>query len=125
MNKKLIKNNLIFKTGDKKKDTTYDFQKLKTIKFFRRKFYSGIYALNDTLAEKINLKDETDKFQTFMKPQSKSKNKTTDTLICRDTFKEIQKVLNYFKSRIFPIGKQGQEKRCPDMLALHPLDEAK
>ena len=48
-----------------------------------------------------------------MKPQNKSKNKTTDILIRRDTFEEIQKVLNYFKSRIFPIGKQAQEKQCP------------
>ena len=107
MNKKLIENNLILKTSDKKKDTNYDFQKFKTIRFFRRKFYSNIYTSNDALEEKINLKDETDKFQTFMKPQNKSKNKTTDILIRRDTVKEIQKVLNYFKSRIFPIGKQA------------------
>ena len=107
MNKKLIENNLIFKTSDKKKYTTYDFQKFKTIRFFWRKFYSSIYTSNDPLEEKINLKDETDKFQTFMKTQNTSKNKTTDILIRRDTVKEIQKVLNYFKSRIFPIGKQA------------------
>ena len=31
------RNNLIYKTGDKKKDANYDFRKFKTIRFFLRK----------------------------------------------------------------------------------------
>ena len=31
----------MYETGNKKRDKTYDFQKFKTIKYFRRKIYNG------------------------------------------------------------------------------------
>ena len=36
MENKLNRDDFIYKTGNKKKDKIYDFQKFKTIRFFRR-----------------------------------------------------------------------------------------
>ena len=62
---------LIHKTGNKKKDKTYYFQKSETILSFGREIYSGILTLNDALEEQIKLKDEIDKESTKPKPPEK------------------------------------------------------
>ena len=51
---------MICKTGNKKKEKTYHFQKLKWIRSFGKEIYSGILTLHDALEEQINLNDEID-----------------------------------------------------------------
>ena len=43
MENKLDRNDLIYKTGNKKKDKAYDFQKFKTIRLLEEKFITMIY----------------------------------------------------------------------------------
>ena len=47
MGKKLNRDNLILKTGNKDKDKTNDFQKLKTIRSFGREIYYNDLSLDD------------------------------------------------------------------------------
>ena len=49
MGKKLNRDNLILKTGNKDKDKTNDFQKLKTIRSFGREIYYNDLSLDDAL----------------------------------------------------------------------------
>ena len=58
---KVNKYDFLYKSGNKKKDKTFDFQKFQTIKFFRRENFSGIITPDDALEEQSNLKDEIDK----------------------------------------------------------------
>ena len=43
--------NLIYNTGSRKKKTTFDLQKLKTIRSFEREIYSGLSTPNDAFEE--------------------------------------------------------------------------
>ena len=52
MENKLYRKNLIYKTGNNKKDKTYDFQKFKTIRYFGRKIYNNDLLLDDHLKNK-------------------------------------------------------------------------
>ena len=47
--KKLNRDNLILKTGNKDKDKTNDFQKFKTIRSFGREIYYNDLSLDDAL----------------------------------------------------------------------------
>ena len=38
MEQRINRDHMIYKTGDKKKDKKYDFQKCKTIRFLKEKF---------------------------------------------------------------------------------------
>ena len=67
------KDRLIHKTGNKKKDKTYYFQKSETILSFGREIYSSILTLNVALEEQINLKDGIDKFKESAKPKPSEK----------------------------------------------------
>ena len=62
MENKLNRDDLIDKTGNKKKDQTYDFQKFKTIRSFGREIYNNDLSLDDALERKIRLKDDIDFF---------------------------------------------------------------
>ena len=61
-------------------DKTYDFQKFKTIKPFGREIDNDQLTLEDVLEDRINLKNEIDKFKEFTKPQNpdKKEKKSTD-----------------------------------------------
>ena len=47
MENKLNGNYLIYKTGNRKKDKTHDFQKLKTLRSFGRETYNNDLSLDD------------------------------------------------------------------------------
>ena len=73
---KINGNDLIYKTGNKKKGKKYDFQKFKTIRSFGRDIYSINLSLDDALEEKVNLSDEIislQKFKKYMKPKTQEK----------------------------------------------------
>ena len=77
MEPKINRDDLIYKTGDKKKDITYIFQKFKTTRSFGREVSGSIITLNNALSEQLKLKDEDDKFEEFTKqknPDKKEKN---------------------------------------------------
>ena len=59
---KINGNDLIYKTGNKKKGKKYDFQKFKTIRSFGRDIYSINLSLDDALEEQVNLRDEINSF---------------------------------------------------------------
>ena len=61
---------LVYKTDNKKKHNTYDFQKFQIIRYFEREIYSGILTLNHALEKQINVKDEIDKFKESTKPKT-------------------------------------------------------
>ena len=50
------RDDLIYKTGNKRKSKTCDFQKFKTMRSFGREIYNGAITLNDTFEEQIYLK---------------------------------------------------------------------
>ena len=60
---KLNRDNSIYKTGNKKKDETYDFQKFKTIRSFGRKIYNNDLSLDDAIELQIILNDDIDIFK--------------------------------------------------------------
>lgn len=45
---------LIYKTGYKKNDETYDFQEMKTTRSLERDIYNDIITLNDAFKEQSN-----------------------------------------------------------------------
>ena len=53
MENKLNRDDFIYKTGNKKKDKIYDFQKFKTIRSFRRSIYNNDLSLYDALDKQI------------------------------------------------------------------------
>ena len=55
--KEINRDHLIYKTGNKKKDKTYDFQSFKTISTFGRETDIGNLTLDEELQEQINLKN--------------------------------------------------------------------
>ena len=50
---KLNRDDLIYKTGNKKKDKIYYFQKFKTIRSFERETYNNYLSLDDALELQI------------------------------------------------------------------------
>ena len=71
-----IENNtddLIYKTGNKRKDKTYDFQKFTTIRSSGKEIYSNSLSLDGALEQEIKLKDDIDIFKESTKPQIKEK----------------------------------------------------
>ena len=67
MENKLDRNDLVYKTGNKKKDKKFGFQKFKTIRSFEREIYGNDLSLDDVLELQIRLKDGTDIFQKIKK----------------------------------------------------------
>ena len=61
--KQTNRDNLIYKTGNKKKNKSYDFQKCKTIRSFGRKIYKNNLSLDDAIELQVRLKDDTDIFK--------------------------------------------------------------
>ena len=92
-----------------KKNKTYDFQKFKKIRPFRREIYNGV-TLEYAIKEQINLKDAINKFEDFTK--SKSWNKKEEKVLTFESVNKLlkrrQKVFNVFKSKMFPIRKATQ-----------------
>ena len=64
---------LIYKTGNKKKDKTYDFQKFKTIRFFWREIYNNDLSLDDALEQQIISKNDVEIFLKSTKPKESLK----------------------------------------------------
>ena len=62
MENKLDRNDLTYKTGNKRKNKTWDFGKFKTIRSFGREIYNNDLSLNDTFEQQIRLKDDTNIF---------------------------------------------------------------
>ena len=69
MENKRNRDNLIYKTGNKKMDETYDFQKFKTIRTFGRENYSNDLSLDDALELQIILKSDIYIFKEITKPK--------------------------------------------------------
>ena len=63
MKKKQNRDNLIYKTGNKKKSKSYDLQKCKTIRSFGRKIYKNNLSLDDAIELQVRLKDDIDIFK--------------------------------------------------------------
>ena len=57
---KLNRDDLIYKTGNKKKDKIYYFQKFKTIRSFERETYNNYLSLDDALELQIRWKNDID-----------------------------------------------------------------
>ena len=72
---KLNRNDLIYQTGNKKKDRTYDFQKFKTIRFFGRGIYKNNFSLDDALEQQIILKYDIDILKNLSNQKNHSKKK--------------------------------------------------
>ena len=72
---KLNGNDLIYQTGNKKKDRTYDFQKFKTIRFFGRGIYKNHFSLDDALEQQIILKYDIDILKNLSNQKNHSKKK--------------------------------------------------
>ena len=53
---KINRDNLIHKTGEKKRDKTDRFQKFKTVRSFRREVFNDELRLEDALEEQIKFK---------------------------------------------------------------------
>ena len=90
MEKKLNRDDLIYKTGNKKKDKTFDFQKFKIKRSFGREFYRNDLSLDDALEPKIRLN-----VYIF-----KEKEALTNAIILLNLNRR-PKVLNSFKNGIF------------------------
>ena len=73
MENKLNRNYLIYKTGNKKKDKIYDFQKFKTIRSFGREIYNNDLPLDDVIELQIRLKDDLDNFKESKKPKESAR----------------------------------------------------
>ena len=67
------RDDLILKTGNRKKSKAYDFQKLKIIRSFGREICNGDIELNDAFEEQRKLKNEIDNFNQYTKPKSLKK----------------------------------------------------
>ena len=57
------RDDLIYKTGNKKKDKTYDFQKFKTIRSFGREIDNNYLLIDDALEQQIRLKYDIHSFK--------------------------------------------------------------
>ena len=82
------RHNFIYRTGNEK-NNTYDFQNYETIKSLEEKIYSGIIVLNDAFEEKINLKNEIDKFYESKKQNENKKKKGEKVLTYENASRKI------------------------------------
>ena len=73
MENKLVRNDLIYKKGNKKKDKTCDFQMFKIIRYFRREIYNNDLSLDNALEQQIKLKDGIDVFKESTKSKESIK----------------------------------------------------
>ena len=73
MKNKINRDDLIYKTGNKKNDKAYDFQNFKTIRSFGREIYHNNLSLDDASKFQIILKDDIDIFNEFTKPKESLK----------------------------------------------------
>ena len=69
MENKLERNYLIYKTSNKKKGKTYDFQKSKTIRSTVKESFNNDLSLDDALEQQIRLKGDNDIFKESTKPK--------------------------------------------------------
>lgn len=72
-----------------KKSNTYDFQNYETIKSLEENIYTGIIVLNDAFEEKINLKNEIDKFYESKKQNENKKKKGEKVLTYENASRKI------------------------------------
>ena len=80
MKNKINRDDLIYKTGNKKNDKVYDFQNFKTIRYFGREIYNNNLSLDDASKFQIILKDDIDIFKELTKPkESFKKEKSTNS----------------------------------------------
>ena len=79
MENKPKRDDLIYKTDNKKKDRTYDFQKLKTIKSFERKICNNDLSLDDVIELQIRWKDVIDIIKESTKPKESVKKEKRST----------------------------------------------
>ena len=63
MKNKQNRDDLIYKTGNKKKNKSYYFQKFKTIRSFGKKIYENNLSLDDAIELQARLKDDIDIFK--------------------------------------------------------------
>ena len=70
--KKLDRNDLSYKTGNKKNSKTYGLQKFKTIRSIGREIYSNDLYLDNALEQKIRLKDDIDLFKESVKKENRT-----------------------------------------------------
>ena len=66
---KFDRNDLSYKTGNKKKDKTFDFQNFKTIRSFGSENYKNYLSLDDALEQQRRLKYDIDIFKESAKPK--------------------------------------------------------
>ena len=110
MENKLNRDNLIYKTGNKKKDKTYDFQKFKTT-FFGRENYNDHLSLDDTIELQIRWKDDIYIFKESAKPKESVRKKGYG-------------FLSFAKNMVKNIGK-NKKKNLIDRCSLKLLDHVK
>ena len=105
-----MENNLIYKSSNKKKDKTYDFQKFKTIRSFGREIYNNDLSQNDAHELQIRLKYDIDVLKESTKPKEsvKEEEKAVTLKNVIELLNGRQKALNIFKSVVFPKEKQGK-----------------
>ena len=109
MENKLDRDYLIYKTGNTKKDKTYEFQKFKTIWSFRRKNYNNDLSLYDAIELQIRLIDDIDTFIESTKPQELVRKKTTKSIQIRLYFlMQGEKFLMFLNVEYFQ--KENKEK---------------
>ena len=73
------RDDLVHKTGNKKRDKAYGFQKLKTKRFFGRETYSVILTQYSAIEEQANLKDANHEFKESTKSKITEKKRTKNT----------------------------------------------
>ena len=108
MENKLNKDDLIHKTGNKKKKIKHMiFESLKH-SFFARELYSNDLSLDEALEQQIKLKDYIEIFKESKKPKEsvKKEKKTLNLENAIILLNGKQKVLNAFESGIVPKRKQ-------------------
>ena len=79
--KKVNRDDLIYKTGNEKNDKTYDFRNFKTIRSFGRKIYNNYLLLDDALEKQIRLKDDIDTFKESTKQKESVKKEKRHQLL--------------------------------------------
>ena len=110
MENKSDRDELIYKTGNDKRDKTYDFQKFKVIKSSEREIYDNDSSLDDAIEEQIRFKDDIHIFKESAKPKESVK-KEKNALTRKNAIvllNERQKFPNAFESGIFSKEKQGK-----------------
>ena len=73
MENKSDRDELIYKTGNDKRDKTYDFQKFKVIKSSGREIYDNDSSLDDAIEEQMRFKDDIHIFKESAKPKESVK----------------------------------------------------